>query len=186
MKKQAVFAAAILLLCGLCAAETPDEDLPEEFVFIIGPRIGLGYTFVEPEQFTKKINDAFFTDYDYYPLNSCYGFSMEQRIGLGETNNHFAFQEVISINGLEQALALPVAAVLIGYRDESGFEFGTGPLLSFSGLQIVIAAGWTIKTRGIYIPIDVSYTLPNAKADASIALTSGFNFIIGKRKPRSW
>ncbi len=183
MKKWYLFAIG-LLVGSLCFADSPDEQ-PEEFVFILGPRVGIGYVLVSPTTFSEQINDFTGSDYDYYPVNSSFGVSLEQRIVLGNTRNHFAFQEICSINGLEQALALPVVAALIGYRDASGFEIGTGPLLSISGLQIVIAIGWTIQTRGINIPIDISFTPPNAEASASIALTTGFNFVVSKRRPRS-
>ncbi len=76
----------------------------------------------------------------------------------------------------------PVCAALIGYRDSGGFEAGIGPLVSISGIQIAIAAGWTIRHKGLNIPIDLSYTIPNARAASSVALTTGFNFVTKRRR----
>ena len=187
MRFQRIIIVIMLLVTGITFAQTTNDE-PEWFELMIGPRIGVGYIFVDPDEFTESIKEYGYNDeedYKYIPVNSSFGISFEQRIVLGETNNHFAFQEIISINGLEQALALPVLAALLGYRDESGFEAGIGPLLSLSGIQIALAVGWTFKYQGINIPIDISYTIPNNKARSSVAITTGFNFITQRSKVRT-
>jgi hypothetical protein len=153
---------------------------PEGFTFIIGPRIGYGYSLMSKEEFTKQLNDSDVKG-TYYPGNTVFGVNFEQRVLLGETNSHFAFQEIITINGLEQSLFLPVVAGLVAYRGGKGFEFGVGPLFSVVGIQVVGAIGWTITTNGVNIPIDFSYAFPNIKAKGSISLTTGFNFLINKK-----
>ena len=117
----------------------------------------------------------------YVPVTSLFGVIAEQRILLGDTDSHFAFQEVVMIGGLEQSIALPTASFLIGYRDSSGFEVGFGPNVTLAGIGVVVAAGYTISYRGVFVPIDLSCVLPNAQRPASVALTTGFNFITRSR-----
>lgn len=120
----------------------------------------------------------------YYPINTLFGVNFEQRILLGNTKSHFAFQEIFLIGGLEQSVALPEGAFLIGYRDYSGFEIGVGPLVSLAGIGVVAAIGWTLSFQGVFIPIDISVSLPSATRPASLALTTGFNFEIRRSSMR--
>lgn len=57
-----------------------------------------------------------------------FGITCGQRILPGETDSHFAFQEIVMISGPEQSIALTSAGVLIGFRGYRGFEFGIGPI----------------------------------------------------------
>ena len=88
----------------------------------------------------------------------------------------------VLIGGLEQGVALPEGALLIGYRDSSGFEFGIGPILHLRGVGVVVAAGYTISFRGMYDPVDLSVIIPSADRPASIAITTGFNFQVSRRE----
>jgi hypothetical protein len=152
-----------------------EQNAPEGFTFIIGPRIGISYTFTTAEEYTKSVNKIY-PGSDYVPFNTIFGINFEQRILLGQTNSHFAFQEVVTIHGLEQSIALPILALLIGYRDESGLEFGLGPIISFKGISVLGAVGYTISYRGVYIPLDITCTIPSKKTPISITFTTGFNF----------
>ncbi len=168
----------LMLVIASCAAFPQEFEAPEGFVMIVGPRIGGAYVFDTPDNFTASLRTLYPTG-SYVPAFTLFGVIAEQRILLGETKSHFAFQEVLLLGGLEQAVALPEAAFLIGYRDASGFEFGLGPIASLAGIGVVTAIGWTLSFRGVYVPIDVSVILPNATRPASVALTTGFNFRVG-------
>ncbi len=177
MSTNRVVAAGFLALV-LCAGALfgQERERPPDFQFILGPRIGVAYDFTSTEEFTDAVRTRY-PDGTYVPVTSLFGIIAEQRILLGETNNHFAFQEVLLVGGLEQSIALPVASVLVGYRDASGFEFGVGPNLSFAGIGVIVAAGYTISFSGVFVPVDVSVVIPNANRPASVALTTGFNFV---------
>lgn len=175
---------ALLLLIPLVAAfadDTVPEESPAGFQFIIGPRIGAAWMATSTSDFTQRVNHLF-PGNSYEPITSIFGVSFEQRILLGETNSHFAFQEVVTIHGLEQSIALPLAAVLIGYRDTVGLEFGVGPTISFSGIGVMLALGWTFETRGVFLPVDVSVVLPNPSTPVTVGLTTGFNFIVSEAR----
>lgn len=153
-----------------------EEEEPEGFSLILGPRVGAMYIMTTPAEFTEKVNQSF--EGSYFPVVSLFGLILEQRILLGNTDSHFAFQEVILVGGLEQSIAILSGALLIGYRGSSGLEFGVGPSLSISGIGVIVAAGWTFSYSGVYVPVDLAVTLPNASRPMSISLTTGFNFKI--------
>lgn len=176
--------ALSLVFFALSSAAIQAQDLseqPEGFTFIIGPRVGYSYTFTSQTEFSKLVTEVYPAG-DYSPSTTIFGLSMEQRIILGETKSHFAFQEVFTVHGLEQSIALPVMAGLIGYRDATGLEAGVGPMLSANGLSVLIALGYTISYRGVFVPIDFSFTVPNSKSPTTIGLTTGFNFVVQKKK----
>lgn len=179
MKRFAVLLTGLLLTAALPVAAQQSEG-PEAFEFIVGPRLGVSYVLSTPEEFTSAVQELY-PGADYFPLYTLFGITFEQRILLGNTRSHFAFQELILVGGLEQSIALPIGALLIGYRDWAGFEFGMGPLLNLSGVGVVVAIGWTLSFKGVYVPIDVSVSLPSANRSASVGLTTGFNFKVRRR-----
>lgn len=186
MKKAVCFASVLFIAvsAGLFAQDSGEE--PAAFEFVLGPRIGVGYVFADWGEFSNEVSKFMYGDTSrtFYPVMSAFGLSLEQRILLGDTRNHFAFQEILMVNGLEQGTALPILSLLIGYRDARGFEFGAGPMVSISGVQILIAMGWTFSFSGVYVPVDVSYSIPNSASSSSVSITTGFNFITNRRRNR--
>jgi len=177
-RKFMVMAVAVVLLSASAFAE--DLEGPEAFSFIFGPRLGFS-GFWPPDGFTSNVNELY--PGDFTPVVSLFGVSLEQRLLLGQTKSHFAFQEVVLVGGLEQGIALPEGAVLIGYRDYSGFEFGAGPILHLGGVGVVVALGYTLSFKGMYVPFDLSLIIPSKEKPASIGFTTGFNFQISRREP---
>jgi hypothetical protein len=170
---------AALVLTATAFAD--DQEGPEAFTLIAGPRIGASYVWQTPEEFTSSVH-SLYPNGTYYPILTLFGITVEQRILLGQTKSHFAFQEVVLVGGLEQGVALPEGAFLIGYRDYSGFEFGIGPILHLRGVGVVAAAGYTLSFRGMYVPMDFSVIIPGVNRPASFAFTTGFNFQVNRRE----
>jgi len=177
-KKLTVMVVALVLSVLVFA---DDIEGPEAFSLVFGPRIGGSYILVTPEDFTSSVNELY-PGGSYFPVVTLFGVTLEQRILLGQTKSHFAFQEVLLVGGLEQGVALPEGAFLIGYRDFSGLEFGVGPILHMRGFGVVAAVGWTFSYQGVYVPVDISLIIPNADRPASISITTGFNFQIRRRE----
>jgi len=159
-----------------------DLDQPSAFLVVLGPRVGGSYLFETPENFTARVREIYPTG-TYFPAVTLFGITLEQRILLGQTKSHFAFQELVILGGLEQGIVLPEAAFLIGYRGYSGFEFGIGPIVNLSGFGVVAAVGWTFSYNGVYVPVDISFIIPNSNMPATIGLTTGFNFTVSKSEP---
>jgi hypothetical protein len=179
-RKLIVILAALVLSTPLFA---DDGEGPEAFSIIVGPRVGVSGTIAVPEVFSSSVS-ALYPSGTYFPVLTLFGLTVEQRILLGSTRSHFAFQEVVLVGGLEQGIALPEGAVLIGYRDYSGFEIGIGPILHLAGVGVVAAAGYTFSFKGMFVPVDLSVIIPNAGRPASVALTTGFNFQISRRESK--
>jgi hypothetical protein len=178
-RKMLIVVVAVLVLSVSIFAD--DQEGPEAFTLIVGPRIGASYVWQAPEDFTTSVH-SLYPNGTYYPILTLFGITVEQRILLGQTKSHFAFQEVVLVGGLEQGVALPEGAFLIGYRDYSGFEFGIGPILHLRGVGVVAAAGYTLSFRGMYVPMDLSVIIPGMNRPASFAFTTGFNFQINRRE----
>ncbi len=180
MNKIVFLSFCVILGAAALVHAQQDQEEPEGFVFILGPRMGVSWTITSPEQFSSSVKSGlpFGTTGNYFPVNSVFAVTTEQRILLGETKSHFAFQEVLSIGGLEQSLFLPGLSLLIGYRDFTGFEIGAGPTLSLSGVGVVVAIGWTFNFKGVYVPIDINWVLPNPNSNSlgTVGMTTGFNF----------
>ena len=177
-KKLTVMVVALVISVSVFA---DDIEGPQAFSLIFGPRIGGSYVIDTPDNFTAGVN-SLFPSGSYFPAITLFGVTIEQRILLGQTKSHFAFQEVLLIGGLEQGIALPEGAFLIGYRDFSGLEFGIGPILHMRGIGVVAAVGWTFSYQGVYVPVDISLIIPNADRPASISITTGFNFQVSRRE----
>jgi len=177
-KKLIIILTALVLAASVFADDA--EEGPAAFSFVFGPRIGGSYVVDTPEKFSAGVNKLY--PGDYFPAVTLFGITLEQRILLGQTRSHFAFQEVVLIGGLEQGIVLPEGAFLIGYRDYSGFEFGIGPIVHVGGISVVAALGWTFSFRGAYVPIDISLIIPNKERPASISITTGFNFQVSRRE----
>jgi hypothetical protein len=175
-RKLAIVAIAVVLSISAFAEET---EGPEGFSFVFGPRLGFS-GFWPPEGFSSTVNSLY--PGDYFPVVSLFGITLEQRILLGQTRSHFAFQEVVLVGGLEQGIALPEGAFLIGYRDYSGFEVGAGPVLHIGGIGVVVAIGYTISFKGMYVPMDLSLVIPTSDRPASIGFTTGFNFEVRRQE----
>lgn len=145
------------------------------FELTFGPRIGVIALNQTSEEFSKTVS-AVFPGGGYSPVMSIFGANFEQRIVLGTTQNQFIFQEVVFVTGLEQSIFLPSAAILIGYRDHSGFEFGFGPSFAIGSISMLVGLGYTFSFSGINVPVDISFRIPTAKNIAAVAITTGFNF----------
>jgi hypothetical protein len=171
--------AALAVLGAACFAQ--DEEQPTKSQLVLGPRIGCSYIIESAADFTESIRELYPTG-DYFPVVTVFGVTLEQRILLGQTRSHFAFQGLVLILGLEQGIAIPEGALLIGYRDFSGFELGIGPLVSPAGISVLAALGWTFSYHGVYVPVDLSLIIPNASRPPAIGLTTGFNFNISRRQ----
>ncbi|MBN1686890.1 MAG: hypothetical protein JW852_09565 [Spirochaetales bacterium] len=180
MNKRLWILMATVLLCGLARAGASDR-----LEMIIGPRVGATYIFANWEAFDTLMQQIFpDPERNYTPLITQFGVNVEQRIRLGETQSHFAFQEVLVLGGLDQNFMLPSLSTLIGFRSHTGLEFGLGPNFTISShggrakfaMSVVYAVGWTFAFQGVYVPVNIAI-VPTPK-DGHIRLTamSGFNF----------
>jgi hypothetical protein len=168
-----MWASILLLVSSLVMAESVLDNVD----MVFGPRVGFSYVFIDADEYTSELHEvSIFNDENYVPFMSQFGISIEQRIRLGTTKSHFAFQEVVVVGGIDQSIAIPSVVLLLGYRSEFGLEFGLGPKWSLSGFNVVYAAGWTFNYQDVYVPVDIVFIPDIANGHHSISLYTGFNF----------
>jgi hypothetical protein len=149
----------------------------DTFDFVYGPRVGFTYITTDSAVFTEELNRVdYLSGRAYTPFITQFGFNVEERILLGTTKDHFAFQEVVLVGGLDQSAAIPTVGVLIGYRSESGFEFGLGPIWSLDGFSVVYAMGWTFNFQNVYVPVNLAVVPDFVSGQNHVSIYTGFNF----------
>jgi len=177
--------ALILLLFVLVASLTTAQegDRSRRLEFTFGPRVGVSYVLADFQTFNDEVQDIFpDPSRRYIPIFTQFGLNLEQRIRLGNTQSHFAFQEVLLLGGLDQGIFLPSLTALVGFRSRAGLEFGLGPNLSLKrdagefgvGLAVAFSAGWTFSFSNVFVPVDLAF-VPNPNG-SRLSLLTGFNF----------
>jgi hypothetical protein len=187
MKKGVPLFAAILLLflLGTWSAFTQEKEESKRLEIVFGPRVGVNYIVVDPEDYNAAIQKVFpDPDRRYFPILTLFGLNLEQRIRLGNTQSHFAFQEVLTVGGLDQNIIVPGLAVLIGFRSRMGLEVGLGPIANLKittegvgiGISVVYSVGWTFSFEDVFVPVDLALVPTPSDGNPRISLLTGFNF----------
>jgi hypothetical protein len=108
------------------------------------------------------------------PLISQFGWQFEHRL-YTNTDGVSALTEWIPlVSGLDQGLVLPSLNWLVGIRTGSGAEFGIGPNLSAAGVGLVVAAGVTIRSGALHVPLN--FAVASSKSGPRVSIMTGFNF----------
>ena len=173
----------LVFVFGIVSLFAQNEEA--RFQGFFGPRIGVTYVAADPEEFNEKLQEMFPNDdRKYIPFFTQFGINFEQRIRLGSTKSHFAFQEVLIVGGIDQGIFVPSFSILIGFRSHTGFEFGLGPNFIVKWTQeelelatsVVYAIGWTFPFHNVYIPLNLAVIPTPDDGHPRISLVSGFNF----------
>jgi len=175
----------ILVFLVLAAAITAAQgsEPPRRLEFAFGPRVGVSYVLVGFKEFNDAVQNIFPDgSREYIPIFTQFGLNLEQRLRLGDTQSHFAFQEVLLLGGLDQGILLPSLSVLVGFRSRAGLEFGLGPNISLErssgeigvSLAVAFSAGWTFVFSNVFVPVDLAF-VPSPEG-SRVSLLTGFNF----------
>lgn len=156
--------------------------------YLFGPRTGFTYVFTTQEEFDTRIQTIYpNVDKTYFPFFTQFGLMLEQRIKLGDTSNHFAFQEVILIGGIDQSIVIPSISFAIGFRHHNGLEFGLGPNLSITtnsneemvaNISVVYTIGWTFSYENVFVPVNIAVVPTPIDGKPRFSVLTGFNFFI--------
>jgi hypothetical protein len=183
MKKR-VALAGIALIMSITAVPCMGQ---ERLSLVFGPRVGMMYVFADWDGFNTSLQQIFPDEgRAYVPFLTHFGASFEQRVSLGTTTSHFAFQEIFTIAGMDQNVVMPSLNVLIGFRSRAGLEFGLGPNFALAmgenniqmAVTVVYAIGWTFSFSGVYVPVDLAFVPTPKDGNFRISLLTGFNFDI--------
>jgi hypothetical protein len=77
------------------------------------------------------------------------------------------------LSGLEQGVALPSLNWLVGIRTAGGAEFGIGPNVTPIGTGLVVAAGVTVRSGALNVPLN--FALASSKSGIRVSIMTGFN-----------
>ena len=198
MKHRIVYTLCLLLLAPvLClsaqesdtdvSAQLYDDEIPvPEIDLIVGPRVGLTAIIMDFAQFNSEMQVGFPKEQEYFPIFTEFGFSAKQQIAMGDSGRDLIVEEIMLIAGLDQSFAIPAFRFLLGIEGRIGSEIKVGPYLVFAdnsgkvGLKasFIYSIGWTIRSAGMILPIDISFVPQPTYWQPRITITTGLSFRI--------
>ena len=164
-------AGAVLLLLSLAAPAWSQSSITPPVtreVDLSGPRFGL--TMLSPGN-VDQLKAA--RNLVVRPLITQFGWQFERRFYTNNDGLSVLSEWVPLISGLEQGLALPSLNWLVGVRTSSGGEFGIGPNLTPLGVGLVLAAGVTVRSGALNVPLN--FAVASSKSGTRVSIMTGFN-----------
>jgi hypothetical protein len=160
------------VLAGSAAAQTttPNVILPPPLaktVNLSGPRFGM--TALSP----GVVGELHKRSIDVGPNVSQFGWQFEKEFYAKGSGIAAVNEWVFLAGGLEQGVVLPSLSWLVGLRTREGAEFGIGPNVTPAGVALVVAAGVTMRTGTLNVPLNVA-VVPS-KVGTRVSVLTGFN-----------
>ena len=140
---------------------------PPKEIDLSGPRIGL--TVLGPGSIDRLKTE----DIHVNSVVSQFGWQFEKRFYTSQEGLTMLTEFVPLLSGLEQGVALPSLNWLVGVRGPSGLEFGIGPNITPLGTGLVVAAGVTVRSGAINVPLNIA--VATSKSGARVSIMTGFN-----------
>lgn len=139
-----------------------------ETIDLSGPRLGI--TFLD-----TGIRDQYLAErgLDLGPVISQFGWQKERRFLSSKTGFTGVSEFVLLVGGMDQGVLLPSVNWLVGARTAEGLEFAVGPNLTPAGFALAAAAGVTLRSGNLNIPINVA--MVPSKSGLRVSLLAGFN-----------
>jgi len=166
-----VVAAALLLVAlasPLHAQTGAQAPPPARVVSLSGPRFGV--TMLSPGVVSKLKENSI----DVGTAISQFGWQSEKQF-YGKQGGVAALNEwVFLLGGLDQSVAIPSVSWLVGLRTQEGAEFGIGPNVTPAGVALAVAAGMTIRTGILNVPMN--FAVVPTKAGTRVTMLTGFTW----------
>jgi hypothetical protein len=132
-----------------------------------GPRIG--FTYLSPSVRDHADSNGIHTA----PVIMQFGWQWEQRFLISAQAPMLASAWVFVVGGAEQGHLLPSLSWLLAVRGTGGGEFGIGPVVSLTGVNLAFAAGVTRRYGEVNVPWNL--VLVTGKPGIRLSLLTGFN-----------
>jgi hypothetical protein len=162
-----LLAALMLVLCSSTAAAQLVPP-PAETVSLSGPRIGITHL---DDGVRAKLQEEYL---EVEPLITQFGWQFEKQFYASGNGGLAVLHEwVVLAGGLDQGVALPSVSWLVGLRSKGGTEFGFGPNVTPAGVAMAFAAGTTIQSGLMNVPLNVA--LVTSKAGLRVTFLTGFS-----------
>lgn len=161
-------ALAPLLTATPAWSQTGVPPPPTREINLSGPRFGFTLLSEGTVQALKEERDI-----TVGSMVSQFGWQFEKRLYTGTDGVTALMEWVPLISGLEQGLAMPSLNWLVGIRTAGGTEFGIGPNVTPIGTGLVAAAGVTVRSGAMNIPLN--FVFASSKNGPRVSIMTGFN-----------
>ena len=165
-----VVAAAVLVLVGVASplhAQSGNQAPPPvRTLSLSGPRMGI--TLLSDGVVNKLKTEGV----DIRPTISQFGWQSERQFYSKQGGVTALNEWVFLLGGLDQGVAIPSLSWLVGLRTQEGAEFGIGPNVTPAGVALAVAAGVTIRTGVMNVPMN--FAVVPTKAGTRVTLLTGF------------
>lgn len=166
--RTAVFVVTLLAFVSPAGAQSVIVPPPEATrASLSGPRFGI-------TSLSDGIVEKFAENYiDINPVITQFGWQFEKQFYAKDSGIAAVNEWVVLFGGLDQGVALPSLSWLVGLRTKDGTEFGFGPNLSPAGVAFTFAAGVTVRTGFLNVPMNIA-VVPS-RAGTRISFLTGFS-----------
>jgi hypothetical protein len=163
--RMVLVAAAFLGMAGPVSAQ-PLAPPPAGTVDLSGPRFGVTAL---SDGVVQKLHEH---AVDVHPVITQFGWQFERQFYSNGSGVAALNEWVVLLGGTEQGVVLPSLSWLVGVRTREGTEFGVGPNVTPVGVALAFAAGVTVRTGFLNVPMNIA-VVPS-KAGTRISFLTGF------------
>lgn len=136
-------------------------------VNLSGPRIGL-------TTLSDGVMESIRERYpEARPVISQFGWQFEKQFYASNSGAAVLNEWVVLLGGLDQGIAVPSLSWMVGARTANGTEFGVGPNLTPMGWSLAFAAGTTLRTGFINVPVNIA-VVPS-RSGMRVSFLTGFS-----------
>ena len=155
----------VVVPAGAQTVLTPPPQATQ--VNLSGPRFGI--TSLSDGVVSKLAENSI----EIRPVITQFGWQFEKQFYSKDSGIAAVNEWVVLFGGLDQGVALPSLSWLVGLRTRDGTEFGFGPNLSPAGVAFTFAAGTTVRTGFLNVPLNIA-VVPS-KSGTRISFLTGFS-----------
>ena len=163
--------AAVVLFVTVAAplyAQSGDQaPPPARTVSLSGPRIGI--TMLSDGVVNKLKTEGI----NLKPTISQFGWQSERQFYSKQGGVTALNEWVFLLGGLDQGVAIPSLSWLVGLRTQEGAEFGVGPNVTPAGVALAFAAGVTMRTGVLNVPMN--FAIVPGKVGTRVTMLTGFS-----------
>src|SRR5687768_1536484 len=166
--RTAVFVVLLLAVVVPARAQSVIVPPPEAArANLSGPRFGITSL---SDGVVAKLAENYI---DVNPVITQFGWQFEKQFYSKDSGIAAVNEWVVLVGGLDQGVALPSLSWLVGLRTKDGTEFGFGPNLSPAGVAFTFAAGMTVRTGFLNVPMNIA-VVPS-RSGTRISFLTGFS-----------
>jgi hypothetical protein len=174
------FIVVVAVLVGAsydASAQVGVGQEPPESIGLSGPRFG--FTYLSDGIRNKLRNDEALAplsldgNVDVGPAITQFGWQWEKGFLSSHKGITGVSEWVLLFGGVEQGMVIPSFSWLLGLRTLNGVEFAVGPNVTPAGLAMAAAAGVTLSTGNLNIPLNLA-VVPS-KSGVRVSMLVGFN-----------